>query len=47
MEEAGKHFGKSILYGIASICAVVLVIATLHSGGILHEAVINFMGSIC
>lgn len=47
MEEVGKHFGKCILYGIASICAVALVIATLRSGGILYEAVINFMGSIC
>lgn len=47
MEEVGKHFGKTVLYGIAGVCALVLVISTFRSGGVIHEAVKNFMNSIC
>lgn len=47
MEQVAKHFGKTVLYGIAAALTAVLIVSVFKSGGVIHEAVKNFMNSIC
>lgn len=47
MEQVAKEFGKTVLYGIAAVLSLVLIISAFKSGGAIHEAVKNFMDSIC
>ncbi len=47
MEQIIKQFGKILYYGIAAVLSMTLVLAALKSGGVVSEAVKNFMESIC
>lgn len=47
MELTAKHFGKTVLYGIVAAFMAALIVSVFQSGGVLYEAVENFMSSIC
>lgn len=47
MEEVVKNVGRMVLYGIAAALTAVLVVSAFKSGGAIHEAVGNFMDSVC